>query len=136
MPSRALVECERAVNKNRPVNLDLTQFRFPLPAITSILHRISGVILFVAVAFLLCALDCSLASQESFAEVKEMMSGFFAKLIAWGIVSALLYHLVAGFKHLLMDIGIGETLEGGTMGAKITLAVSIVLILFAGVAIW
>jgi len=124
------------VNKNRPVNLDLTQFRFPLPAITSILHRISGVILFVAIAFLLCTLESSLESPESFAEAKEMMSGFFAKLIAWGIVSALLYHLVAGFKHLLMDIGIGETLEGGTLGAKITLVVSIVLILFAGVAIW
>lgn len=135
-PSRASVECERAVNKKRPVNLDLTQFRFPLPAITSIIHRVSGVILFVAVAFLMWALQGSLESPESFAQVKESMSGFFAKLITWGIVSALLYHLVAGCKHLLMDIGIGETLEGGVLGAKVTLAVSVVLILFAGVAVW
>lgn len=84
----------------------------------------------------MCALESSLESPEAFDGVKEMMSGFFAKLIAWGIVSALLYHLVAGCKHLLMDVGIGETLEGGTLGAKITLAVSIVLILMAGVAIW
>jgi succinate dehydrogenase / fumarate reductase cytochrome b subunit len=94
------------------------------------------VILFIAVAFLMWALQGSLESPESFAQVKDVMSGFFAKLITWGIVSALLYHLVAGFKHLLMDIDIGETLEGGILGAKLTLAASIILILFAGVAIW
>jgi len=129
-------ECEEAVSDNRPVNLDLSQFSFPLPAITSVIHRATGLILFVGVAFVLWAFQESLSGEESFNAMKSVMQGFLAKLILWGILSALLYHLVAGTKHLLMDMGIGETLEGGKLGAKITLVVSIVLILITGVWIW
>lgn len=121
---------------NRPVNLDLTKFSFPLPALTSIVHRVTGVALFVGMAFLLYALDLSLASPEGFDSVKECLDTFIAKFVIWGIVSALLYHLVAGIKHLLMDAGIGETLEGGVLGAKLTIVISVVLIVLAGVWIW
>lgn len=124
------------MNDNRPVNLDLTKFSFPLPALTSIVHRVTGIALFVGMVFLLYALDLSLSGPEGFAETKELMDSFLAKLIAWGIVSALLYHLVAGIKHLFMDVGIGETLEGGVLGAKVTVVVSVVLIIIAGVWIW
>ncbi|WP_370301477.1 succinate dehydrogenase, cytochrome b556 subunit [Alkalimarinus coralli] len=124
------------MNSNRPVNLDLSKFSFPLPAITSIIHRITGLALFVGVAFVLWAFEMSLSGEEGFNVIKDIMQGFLAKLILWGIISALLYHLVAGIKHLLMDAGIGETLEGGKLGAKITLVVSIVLILLTGVWIW
>lgn len=120
----------------RPVNLDLTQFSFPLPALTSIVHRITGVALFVGVAILMYMLELSLSSEEGFASVKECLDGFFATLIIWGLVAALLYHLVAGIKHLLMDFGIGETLEGGQKGAKIVIVVSVVLIVLAGVWLW
>jgi len=124
------------VNNKRPVNLDLTQFSFPLPALTSIVHRITGVGLFVGVAILMYALELSLSSEEGFNSVKECLDGVLAKLVIWALVSALLYHLVAGIKHLLMDFGIGETLEGGVLGAKATIAVSVVLIVLAGVWIW
>jgi succinate dehydrogenase / fumarate reductase cytochrome b subunit len=124
------------VNKKRPVNLDLTKFRFPLPAITSIIHRVTGVALFFGVAFLLYALDLSLESEQGFASVVGCLDSALAKLILWGIVSALLYHLVAGTKHLLMDLEIGDTLKGGILGAKITIVVSVVLILLSGVWIW
>jgi succinate dehydrogenase / fumarate reductase cytochrome b subunit len=124
------------VKDNRPVNLDLTKFSFPLPALTSIVHRVTGVALFVGMAFLLYALDLSLASPEGFNSVKECLDTFIAKFVIWGIVSALLYHLVAGIKHLLMDAGIGETLEGGVLGAKLTIVISVVLIVLAGVWIW
>ena len=82
------------------------------------------------------AFEMSLSGEEGFNVIKDIMQGFLAKLILWGIISALLYHLVAGVKHLLMDAGIGETLEGGKLGAKITLVVSIVLIFLTGVWIW
>jgi len=52
------------------------------------------------------------------------------------VVAGLIYHSVAGVKHLIMDLGVGETMEGGTLGAKIVVGVSIVLILLAGVWIW
>jgi succinate dehydrogenase / fumarate reductase cytochrome b subunit len=124
------------VNSKRPVNLDLGKFHFPLPAITSILHRVSGIIIFVGVAFMLYGLDLSLSGEEGYGHVSELLSGFFAKLIIWGILSALLYHLVAGTKHLLMDMGIGEELASGLLAAKAALAIAIILIVLAGVWIW
>ncbi|SUD84106.1 succinate dehydrogenase, cytochrome b556 subunit [Stutzerimonas stutzeri] len=93
-------------------------------------------ILFVGVAIMLLALDASLSSEEGFAEVKAYLSSPLVKLIVWGLLSALLYHLVAGIRHLIMDTGHGETLEGGKLGSKIVIAVSVVLILLAGVWIW
>ncbi|OUS31272.1 succinate dehydrogenase, cytochrome b556 subunit [Gammaproteobacteria bacterium 45_16_T64] len=124
------------MNSKRPVNLDLSTIAFPLPALISITHRITGVALFVGVGLLLWGLDLSLASEESFNSLKECLDGVFAKLVLWAILSGLIFHLVAGIKHLGMDMGIGETLEGGRLGAKIVLVLSIVLIIAAGVWIW
>lgn len=124
------------VNSKRPVNLDLTAIRLPLPAYTSILHRVSGVILFVGIAFLLYGLDLSLGSEESFVQLKECLQNPVAKFIVWGILSALAYHFVAGVKHLLMDIGIGEEKTSGVVGAKLTIAVSVVMIVLVGVWVW
>jgi succinate dehydrogenase / fumarate reductase cytochrome b subunit len=124
------------VNSQRPVNLDLRTIKLPVTAYTSILHRISGVILFVGIAIMLYAMDKSLASEEGFGEVKACLTSPLAKLIIWGLLSALLYHMVAGIRHLIMDTGVGETLEGGKLGSKIVIAVSVVLILLAGVWIW
>ena len=64
------------------------------------------------------------------------MTSPLAKLVIWGLLSALLYHLVAGVRHLIMDMGIGETLEGGKLGSQIVLDVSAVVIVLAGVWIW
>jgi succinate dehydrogenase / fumarate reductase cytochrome b subunit len=124
------------VKSQRPVNLDLRTIKLPITAITSILHRISGIILFVGVFFMLLALSKSLGSEEGFADVKATLTSPLAKFIAWGLLSALLYHLVAGVRHLIMDTGVGETLEGGKLGSKIIIAISVVLIVLAGVWIW
>lgn len=127
---------KKAVKSQRPVNLDLRTIKLPVTAYTSILHRISGVILFLGIAVLLFALDKSLASEEGFEQVKAYLASPLVKLVIWGLLSALLYHLVAGVRHLIMDMGIGETLQGGTLGSKIVIAASVVLILLAGVWIW
>ena len=124
------------MKSQRPVNLDLRTIKLPITAITSILHRISGIILFVGVFFMLLALSKSLGSEEGFADVKATLTSPLAKFIAWGLLSALLYHLVAGVRHLIMDTGVGETLEGGKLGSKIVIAISLVLIVLAGVWIW
>ena len=110
--------------------------RLPITAWTSIAHRASGVFLFAGIAVLIWALDASLASPESFAELQDCLASPLAKLVIWAVVAGLIYHSVAGVKHLIMDLGVGETMEGGTRGAQIVLAVSIVLILLAGVWIW
>ncbi|GAA5127608.1 succinate dehydrogenase, cytochrome b556 subunit [Alloalcanivorax gelatiniphagus] len=124
------------MNDKRPVNLDLTTIKFPVTAIASITHRITGVAIFVALPVLLWMMDRSLASPESFADLKQVMTSPFAKLVLWAILSFISYHLVAGIRHLIMDAGVGETLEGGRRGAKLTFIVTVVLILLAGAWIW
>ena len=80
--------------------------------------------------------DASLASPESFASLQDCLGSPLAKLVIWAVVAGLIYHSVAGVKHLVMDLGVGETMEGGTLGAKVVLVVSAVLIVLAGVWIW
>lgn len=129
---------QRAVmNRKRPVNLDLTTVHFPLPALASIAHRVTGVILFIGLIFGFWALDVSLSSPAGFEAVRETLAhNLLAKLIAWGLLSALGFHFVAGIKHLIMDADIGVTLEGGIKKAQITIVISAVLIILAGVWVW
>ena len=121
---------------NRPVNLDPGSIQFPLPALASITHRIPGVILFGAVAVLLWMLDTSLSSEAGFQSLQECLTSGVAKVVVWLMLVALIYHSCAGIKHLVMDAGIGETLEGGVMGAKIVIGSSVVLSILAGCWIW
>ena len=122
------------MNKKRPVNLDLGSMKYPVTALTSILHRLSGILLFLCLFVMLYALGKSLSSEEGFNEIKGMLLSPLGKLIAWVLYSALIYHLVAGVRHLIMDMGMGETLQGGKRGSVIVIIVSTLLI--AACAIW
>jgi len=124
------------VNDKRPKNLELSTIRFPLPAITSILHRISGVFIFAGIGVLLWLLSESLRSPDGFASAAQWLDMPLVKLVVWAIVAGLIYHLVAGVKHLVMDMGVGETLSGGQTGARLVLGVSIISIVLAGVWLW
>jgi succinate dehydrogenase / fumarate reductase cytochrome b subunit len=123
-------------NDHRPINVnpsDLLAFAWPLAALASISHRIAGVILFAGVAFGLYALEMSLASEEGFETIKGMIKSPFGMFVTWGLLSALAYHFVAGIKHLVMDFGFAETIEGSRFAAKITILFSAVLIFLAGI---
>lgn len=123
--------------KQRPVNLDLTTMRFPVTAIASILHRVSGVITFVAVGILLWLLGQSLSSPEGFLVASAIMDSFFVTFIMWGILTALAYHVVVGIRHIMMDTGLlEETLIAGKRSAMISFVITVVLSLLAGVLVW
>ena len=124
------------MNKNRPVNLDISTINLPITAYVSILHRMSGVVLFAGVAILLWVLEASLTSEASFAELKEHFQSPLCQFVLWATLAALAYHMVAGIRHLIMDAGVGESLEGGRIGAKIALVVAAVIIAALGVWIW
>ncbi|MBL4679689.1 MAG: succinate dehydrogenase, cytochrome b556 subunit [Pseudomonadales bacterium] len=109
-------------------------FAWPITALASIVHRIAGVVLFVGVGFGLYALDISLSSESGFEAIKGMIKSPFGMFVTWGLLAALAYHFVAGIKHLLMDWGVGETLEGSKFAAKVVLLFSAILISLA--AIW
>ncbi len=122
--------------KSRPVNLDLQTISFPISAIASILHRVSGVMMFVAVGILLWLLSLSLSSPQGFMDASQLVGGFFTKFILWGILTALAYHISGGIRHLLMDLGYFEELESGAMSAKVAFGVTAVLSVLAGVLVW
>ena len=125
------------VKKQRPVNLDLKTIRFPVTAIASILHRVSGVITFVAIGILLWLLGTSLSSLEGFQVASSIMGSFIVKFIIWGILTALAYHVVVGIRHMLMDFGyLEETLEAGKRSAVLSFGITVVLSLLAGVLVW
>lgn len=120
----------------RPMNLNLFTIHFPLPAITSILHRISGVILFLLIPFAIWGLDLSLNSYQDFETVSSYLSTPLIKFIFWLIWLAFSYHFVAGIRHLLMDLHIGEQLKSGWIGALLTIIITAVLAIIAGVWLW
>jgi succinate dehydrogenase / fumarate reductase cytochrome b subunit len=124
------------VKDNRPKNLDFSTLRLPLPAITSILHRVSGVFIFAGIAVLMWLFSESLSSEQGFNNVAMWMDSLIVKLLIWAVISGLLYHLIAGIKHLLMDLGIGETLDGAQTGAKLVVALSVISIVLTGVWLW
>jgi len=124
------------VRKKRPINLYLPSISFPIPAIVSILHRLSGVLLFVCIPFLLWAFHLSLATPEGFHQAEHFFTIFWVKGIIWFSLVGLMGHTIAGIRHLLMDIGIGESRMAGRISAWIVVGLSVVLAVFAGIWLW
>ena len=124
-----------AVKSNRPVNLSMGQvlevnLKSPV-ASASILHRLSGVIVFLLVPVLLWILDKSLSSPEGFAQVQAVFDSFIVRFIVWVFVAGLIFHFIAGIKHLLADQGIAEELQSGRVAATISLILSAIGIVAA-----
>ncbi|MFZ3191789.1 MAG: succinate dehydrogenase, cytochrome b556 subunit [Moraxellaceae bacterium] len=125
-----------AVKSNRPVNLSMGQvlsvnMSSPV-AVASILHRVSGIIIFLLIPVLLWLLQGSLASPESFAHVRDTVFGnVLVKLVVWVFLAGLIYHFFAGIKHLLADVGVAEELNSGRTAATVMLVISVISILAA-----
>lgn len=124
------------ITTSRPKNLNLFTIRFPMPAIVSILHRITGIALFLLVPLAIWALSLSLSSEASFNSLQHFLAQRESKLFVWLCLSPLIYHLVAGVRHLLMDIHLGDSLGSGRLGAYLTQLISLVLIASLGVWLW
>lgn len=96
------------ITKNgRPVHLNLLQIRLPVPGVMSILHRVSGALLSVAVPVGLYLLDLSLRGPEGFAQATSLLDHWLATLLLLGVFWGLLHHLFAGIRYLLLDIDVG-----------------------------
>ncbi len=124
------------VNHQRPVNLDLGSLKFPPMAIASILHRISGLVLFLLLPFMLYLLNTSLESPSSFNHLQTLLTTPYYKLILWAFSAAFIYHLLAGFRHMLMDIGFGEQLAIARRSAITVIMLAIILTIILGIWIW
>lgn len=128
---------ERPVAKPRPVYLNLFAIRQPVPAIVSILHRISGALLFLAgIPLLLWGVGRSLASPEAYARFTDALSHPLAKLVALALLWAALHHLFAGIRYLLLDLHVGDDLPGTRRSSAIVLVVSLLLTAILGARLW
>lgn len=124
------------MNDKRPVNLDIGTISLPITAYTSILHRVSGVFLVAGVALLFWLLATSLDGPEGFEEAKACLASFWGKISIWAVLIGLSYHSASGVKHLVMDAGIGETMQGGERGSKLVLVVTAILVVLTGLWVW
>ncbi|HSD39736.1 MAG TPA: succinate dehydrogenase, cytochrome b556 subunit [Rhodocyclaceae bacterium] len=132
---------EAVIRKPRPKHLNLMQIRLPLPGIVSILHRISGVGLFLCLPLLLWLFGSSLGSRDE-------LDAFYAvfdctvlglpvvKLVLLGLLWSYLHHFCAGIRFLLLDMHVGIELPAARLSSYIVLAVSLTLTVVIGALIW
>ena len=128
---------DRPAVKSRPVYLNLLAIRQPLPAVVSILHRISGAVLFViGIPFVLWFLQESLASSNGFATALHPLDSPFGRLVALGLAWGYIHHVLAGLRHLAGDLHIGLDLAPARMSAAAVLVLSVLLTLIVALRLW
>lgn len=122
----------KAAAKARPEirNIHVTQilgYRMPLAAIVSILHRISGALLFLALPYVLYLFEKSLLTEDTFMHFKGIVEQPLSKLIILALLWAYLHHFIAGFRHLTQDLHIGLDKDSARKSAATVLVVSLAL---------
>lgn len=123
-------------NKPRPVNLDIPTMHFPLTALASIAHRITGVVTFVGIACLLWLLRISLFSEDGFLLAKDMLSRPWVMFFLWGFLTLFFYHLVGGVRHIIMDFGFFEEKDSGARSVNVAVVVTAIFSVLVGSVIW
>jgi succinate dehydrogenase / fumarate reductase cytochrome b subunit len=111
---------------------DLPSYRWPLASIVSGMHRISGLIMFLLLPFIIWLFDTSVSSEYSYARFSAAFSaglgflpGVLVKLVALGLIWAYLHHIIAGLRHLWMDVAHAVSKEFGRSSAIVTLVLSL-----------
>jgi succinate dehydrogenase / fumarate reductase cytochrome b subunit len=115
---------------------DLRNYRLPPAGIVSILHRISGMLMFVLLPFIVWMFDTSLTSEVSFESFRNafiagigFVPAWFVKLVSLGLIWGYLHHFIAGVRHLWMDMTHSVSKEQGRSSALVTLALGSLLTL-------
>ncbi len=121
---------------SRPVYLNLFKIRLPLPGVVSIMHRASGLLLFLLLPLLLYVLQQSLVSAQGFATVRDWLQPPWIKLGLLVVVWAYLHHFCMGLRYLALDLDIGVNLAQARFSAKLVLVASIAATLLIGVRLW
>lgn len=92
---------------DRPVYLNLLKIRLPIPGLMSIIHRLTGVLMFIAIPFMLYLFDLSLASESGYREAAALLHTPIGMLLLFGLLWSLFHHLFAGIRYLLIDVDLG-----------------------------
>ena len=138
-----MAQTAEAVKKARPGEnmrlIDALGYRLPLAGIVSILHRASGLVMFILLPFIVWMFDTSVTSEITYSQFTSVFTsgtgfvpGWFYKLVALALIWAYLHHLIAGMRHLWMDATHAVTLQFGRSSAVFTLVVSVTITLALG----
>jgi succinate dehydrogenase / fumarate reductase, cytochrome b subunit len=124
------------MSKKRPKHLALHQIKLPLPGIVSILHRVSGLLLFFSLPLLLLMLQYSLRSIETYTQLTEVLRLPLIKLMLIGLMWAFLHHFCAGLRYLAVDLHRVRDLAQARSSSKVVMVVSLALTVYLGVKLW
>lgn len=124
------------IKKNRPIWYNLSPANLPVPGLVSILHRISGLLLALALVWLLYLLELSLSSEAGFRQFVVYVSHPLAKLGILILLWSFFHHFCAGIRYLLLDLRIGIDLAGARRSSVVVFVVSIGLTLIVGARLW
>lgn len=128
---------EAKLHNKRPKHLNLLQIKQPLPAVISILHRISGALLFfIGIPFLLCGLQMLLQSSQDFEALQDYLRNPMIKLMLLLFLWFFLHHLCAGIRYLLLDLHVGVALPQARTGSKWVLVGGVMLTVLSGLMLW
>lgn len=120
----------------RPININPLSIKLPITAIISITHRISGVFIFLLIPFILWCLQNSLASENDF----NQLAGFFGHWLVKGtlfiLIASLLFHILAGIRHLLMDMHLGESFMMARVSSWLVILSSVALTIMTAIWLW
>lgn len=119
------------MNKNRPLSPHLEVYRLPLTGIISISHRMTGVMLSFGLVFFVYILAQISAGETAYLAMQDVLNFFLFKLVYWGFIYALFFHLCHGVRHLVWDTGTGFDKETMDKYAIIELVCSFVLTFIA-----
>lgn len=121
------------MNNKRPKHLALHLIKLPLPGFVSILHRLSGVILFLSLPLLLWVLQVSMRSIETYTQLMDIMQHPLSKLVCIGLLWAFLHHFCAGIRYLAIDLHLGSSLAQARASSKWVMGISLLLTVLIGV---
>lgn len=121
---------------NRPVFLNLFQIQFPITAIVSIGHRISGMIMLLSLPLWLWLMQMVLSGEAHFQQLQTCLNMPHYKCLLWAMIMAVVYHALAGLRHLVMDFGWWESWSEAKASAWGVLFFFAVMAIWVGVKLW
>jgi succinate dehydrogenase / fumarate reductase cytochrome b subunit len=124
------------MTKSRPKYLDLFKIKLPAAGLVSILHRISGLGLFLFLPLLLWLFQSSLTSPDSYVRYRDAFANPLLKLVLIGLLWAFVHHLLAGLRFLALDLHYGTDLPTARASSRLVLVTAIVLTAILGVWLW
>lgn len=122
------------MDQNRPININPFTIQLPIGALVSITHRLTGIFIFLLIPLCLWSLQLSLASPEGWNQLRDFLHTPWVRIVCWLFCSALGFHILAGCRHLFMDIHLGGSLHASRNTAKGV--VLLALVLAVAVAFW